>query len=158
VLLDLIGESSKARNLSYDSPAAQGLKTHTEADPGNDGGVDIHEACTRWVGRPLEPGIDNLQISRCAEPACDRQIVVRLERVFVLESEIQALAQQGNESAAELGPLKRYAERVVRAARSRTLATQPCEEGVLDWVRVGIRSVRREEHADPVLGVPCGLT
>jgi len=32
---------------------------------------------------------------------------LRLERVFVLKSKAQALAQEGNESAAELGPRKR---------------------------------------------------
>ena len=59
------------------------------------------------LGVFLSPEIDDLQISRDVEPACDRKVVVRFERVFMIESEVQPLAlQERNKGAAELGPLR----------------------------------------------------
>jgi hypothetical protein len=87
--------------------------------------VDIRESWPRGVELLFQRRIDDLQVSRCAEPRCDREVVVHLERVLVVETEVETLAQESNKSVAELGSCNAHAEAVLRAARHDSLAAAP---------------------------------
>src|SRR5271170_8145404 len=113
------------------------LETHPKADAGNNSGLNIHETRARGIERLFERRIDDLQISGGAEPTRDSHVVVRLERVFALQSKIQVFSQEGNERAAELRSRKCKSEVIVRAARH-AFAADSYEESVLDGVRVAI--------------------
>ena len=62
------------------------LESDTTADSRHGGSVDIRESQPRRVERLLECRIDDLQVSRHAEPPGDREVVERLEGVLVVET------------------------------------------------------------------------
>jgi hypothetical protein len=125
------------------------LETGTNADSNHRDRVDIREA---WPGRAeclFERRIDDLQVGRCGQPLRYRGVVVHLQCVFVVEAEIEALAQEGNKIAAEMGSCKPQAEAIVGAARHHSFAADPRDKGVLDGVRVAVRGASRRSRPEP---------
>ena len=87
----------------------------------------------------------------------DRDVVVHLHRVLVLQTEIEPLPQKRKKSAADLCPREGNAKGVVRTARHHPLAAQPGEKRIFDRVRVPVGDAKREEDPDSVLRVAVGL-
>ena len=111
------------------------LEADTHTNPRDGGGINAYEP--GGTERFLQPWINDLKVRRYGKPAGECKVVVHLECILVIESETELLAQQGNESAAELGACKSGTIRVIRAA-SYPFAADPCEKGRLDGVRVAV--------------------
>jgi hypothetical protein len=128
------------------------LKSGTNADSSDGGSVDIYECRSRRTECLLLRRIDHLQISRCAQPTGSQGCSTSPTHPGGRD-EVQILAQEGNESTAELGSCDTHAETVLRAARHDSFATDPRKKSKRNGVRVAVGSRDREEHADAMLGV-----
>src|SRR6267142_1096367 len=128
------------------------LESDVEACSCHDRGVHIREPVAR-VECFLEARIDDLQVDRRVEPGRERGVVVHLDRVLVVETEVEPLAQERNEVAAEFGARPADAEVVVRTPGHHSVAADTHVVGVLDGVRVSVGGAEREEDPDPALGV-----
>src|SRR5947207_3989861 len=99
------------------------------------------------------PWVDDLKVGRDVEPMCDRDVVIHLDRVLVLQAEIEPLTQKRHEIATELGASEANAEAIVGVARHHTFAAYPGDEGVFDGIWVSIGGTKPEEQTHAVLWV-----
>src|SRR4030095_4559076 len=79
------------------------LEAHVGAQAADDRGVHILELAARRQ-LLLESRINDREIARHAEPLGRRDVVVELDRVLVIETQAQAIAEQRDEIVAELEP------------------------------------------------------
>ena len=88
---------------------------------------------------------------------CDRDVVIHLDRVLVLQAEIEPLTQKRHEIATELGPCQADPKTVVGVARHHTFAAYPGDEGVFDGIWISVGGTKPEEQTHAMLRVVVGL-
>ena len=79
------------------------LEADAKAGSGHNCRVDGREP-PRPIQGFSEARIDDLKVGSEVEPMRDRGVVVHLDRVLMLEAEIERLAQKGDKISAKLGP------------------------------------------------------
>src|SRR6058998_4379647 len=75
------------------------------------------DVCSSDLGR-----IDHLQVERGAQPPRQRGVVVQLDRILVIEAEVEPLAQELQEVGAEVGVRPADAEGIARPPRNHAVA------------------------------------
>ena len=107
--------------------------------------------------RLLQPGVDHLEVEAHPQPLGDRGVVEHLDRVLLVEAEVEPLAQERNELVAELGARPADPEVVVRTPRDYPVAPDSGRIAVLDRARIPVGGAEVEEHPDAALRVTGGL-
>src|SRR5215813_15309299 len=97
-------------------------ESRVDAQAGHDGGVDVLEAAPRGIEHFLEAGLDDLEVEGCVERRGDRDVVVHLDGVFLVEAEGETLTKERHEVVAELRARPADPERVAWSARHHPLA------------------------------------
>src|SRR5262249_20835723 len=123
------GPASRASRLD-----AITLEARVDAESGDDRSAHVAQS-PRGIERLLEAGLDDLQIDGGVEPACDRDVVVHLDRVLAIQAEVELLAQERHEVVAELHAGPADAEGVERPTRHHALPADADVERVFDRIR-----------------------
>src|SRR5262245_21858279 len=131
------------------------LETRVDAESGDDRSAHVAQT-SGGIERLLEAGLDDLQIDGGVEPACDRDVVVHLDRILALEAEVELLAEERHEVVAELHAGPADAEGVERPPRHHALAGDADVERVLDRIRDAVGHAEPEEDADAAARIVAG--
>src|SRR5499427_7406488 len=124
-------------------------ESRVDAQPGDDGRVDVLEPTSDAVELLREARLDDLQVEGRVHRRCDREVVVHLHGVFLVEAEVEPLPQERDEIVAELGARPADPERVVRAAGHQSVAAEAHVVGIFDRVGVSVGGPEAEERPDP---------
>src|SRR5262245_65697969 len=103
-----------------------------DAQSGDDGGVVVLQATRRGIERLLEAGLDDLEIEGRVQGRGDREVVVHLDRVLLVEAKSELLAEEGDEMVAELRARPAEPERVARARGDQACGAETRGGGVRD--------------------------
>jgi hypothetical protein len=131
------------------------LEADAKASAGNDGGVDAREL-TELVQDSFKGGIDDLKVGGHVEPLRDRDVVVHLDRVLVLQTEIELLPQKRQERVAELSACEGKAEAVVRTPRDDALTADPAEKEYSIGLGFPSEAPNPKKRPIPCFGLPSG--
>src|SRR5262245_11382604 len=130
--------SANADTRLDNSPIRSSLEARVEAEARHHRGVDVLQLPGR-IERLLERRLDDLQIQRRRQPPRDRGIVVHLDRVLLLQPELELLTQERHEVPGELRVRPADPEAVPRPPRHDALATEANVVRVLDRIDHAVR-------------------